>query len=322
MNDLNQEIQNPIEIHGEQHNIKHLVISGGGAFFYKAYGILKSSSLKKCWDFKNLKTIYGTSCGAILSYIIALNFDWEILDNFLINRPWDKIFDINMNTMFNSIQNCGILGVSTIEQTFEPLLKAKNMNLNITLNEFYENTGIEIHSFATNLNNFELIDISYKTHSDWKVIETIYASCCLPVLFSPYEKENNIYLDGGIFCNYPLKYCICQTNCSPNEIFGINSVVKTTSLGFSIENSSLFEYILYILILMLVTIRIKYTNNEMTIPLEIKVIDNMKNSPLYSIYQCTLFIDIRTKMISSGEEIFENYFNENRSLLQPYITEI
>jgi predicted acylesterase/phospholipase RssA len=292
-------------------NIKHLVISGGGSYFYKAYGILKISSLHHFWDLKNIKTIYGTSSGAILSYVIALNYDWETLDKYIINRPWEKIFDININTVFNSIKNCGILGVNTIEKMFEPLLKAKDMNLDITLNEYYEKTGIEIHSFSTNLNKFELVDVSYKTHPNWKIIEAIYASCSLPVLFSPYEKENNLFLDGAFFCNYPLKYCIQQTNCSLNEILGLNHQL-IASPNFSIENSSLFDYILHILLFMLMKIRLNHIV-DIQIPFEIKSIDDMELSPLYSIYQCAFFVNVRKDMICSGEQIFEQFNCKNNS---------
>lgn len=298
MNDLKD--QSPVS------TIKHLVISGGGCYFYKAYGILKMSSRNNFWNIKDIKTIYATSSGAILSYIIAMDYDWDTLDNYIINRPWEKIFDININTLLNSITKCGILGLNTIEEIFEPLLKAKDMSININLKEYYEKTGIEIHSFATILNNFELIDISYKTHPTWKITEAVYASCSLPILFSPYEKENCVYLDGAFFCNYPLKYCIQQTNCSPNEIFGLNNSLNTSPV-VSVEKYTLFEYILQILLFMLNKLRLTHNEVDISIPFEIKTFDDMENSPLYKIYQCAFFIDIRKDMIISGEMSFDDF---------------
>ena len=73
---------------------------------------------------------------------------------------------------------------------------------------------------ATDINTFQLIDISHKTHPDWNIIEAIYSSCSVPVLFTPLFKNNECYCDGGVLANYPLEQSI-KNGANPNEILGI-----------------------------------------------------------------------------------------------------
>jgi predicted acylesterase/phospholipase RssA len=77
----------------ESNIIKHLVIAGGGPYAcYIYYGILKESQKQGLWDIKNIKSIYGTSAGAILAVLLSLKYSWETMDNYVIKRPWQNVF--------------------------------------------------------------------------------------------------------------------------------------------------------------------------------------------------------------------------------------
>ena len=82
--------------------IKHLVLSGGGIVGFVEYGILKELTQKKIIKYENVETIYCTSVGSIVALIYLLNLDSNIVDNYLIKRPWKKLinfkeFDANRN---------------------------------------------------------------------------------------------------------------------------------------------------------------------------------------------------------------------------------
>ena len=66
--------------------IKHIVIPGGGPNFPVLYGVLKKLSMEKFWNFNDLESIHGTSCGSIIGCFLLLNCDWEDIDNYLIGR--------------------------------------------------------------------------------------------------------------------------------------------------------------------------------------------------------------------------------------------
>ena len=70
--------------------IKHIVISGGGINLFTIYGCLKYLNKKKLWHIKNIKSLYGSSCGSLLSLLICLDITWNELDLYLIKRPWGQ----------------------------------------------------------------------------------------------------------------------------------------------------------------------------------------------------------------------------------------
>ena len=45
-------------------------------------------------NIKNLKSIDGTSAGALLAFVLMLDIDNEVIKNYIIDRPWEKVFNI------------------------------------------------------------------------------------------------------------------------------------------------------------------------------------------------------------------------------------
>lgn len=223
--------------------IKHIVISGGGIAGFSFYGALRETEKKGLWNINDIETIYGTSIGAMFATILAFKYEWDILDDFLIKRPWHNVYQFDINKLVLTFQTKGIFNKDVIKETFLPLFKGKDISIDITLKEFYEITKIELHYFSTNVNTFVPVDFSYKTHPDWKVLDAIYCSCALPVLLQPLITEDGCYSDGGLFSNYPVDECI-QNGADPDEILGVTrcSVLKLDALTIT-EDSSLLDYI-------------------------------------------------------------------------------
>jgi NTE family protein len=223
--------------------IKHLVISGGGAAGFSYYGILKQTQIKGLWNTENIKSIYATSAGTMIAVIIALGYDWNTIDDYVIKRPWHKVFKFELSMAFKSILNQGIFDINVLQEIFKPLFKGKDIPIDISLLDFYERTNKEIHFFTTDFHTFNEVDISYKTHPEWKVIDAIYASSALPVVFIPLYVSTDIYIDGGIKMNYPLNKCLQDGNI-PEEILGINRVdVNPLTDKQLYRTDNLFDYI-------------------------------------------------------------------------------
>jgi len=234
------------ELGSDEPVCKHIVISGGAETGFSFYGALRESSKRNLWNIENIKTIYGTSVGAIIGTMIALKYDWDVLDNYLINRPWQHIFKYDMYTIIESLKNRGIFNVKIIEHMFEPLLFGKDLTLDVTLLEFYEWSGIEMHIISVELLSFKLVDFSHKTHPEWRLIDAIYCSSSLPILMSPFYKDYNIYCDGGFLSNYPVEVCI-KNGANRDEILGITrAIIKDESKVELSEESNLFDYVIVI----------------------------------------------------------------------------
>ena len=293
--------------------IRHIVLSGGGICGFTFYGCLRESHRLGVWDIANIETIYGTSVGAIFAVILSLKpfFTWDELDAFLIKRPWHQIFTFDLNTFLQSIQKCGMFDQKVMEQFLSPLFRAVDISLNITMREFYEKTGIEIHIIATKLVDlssickFELFDISHVTHPDWKVSHAVYCSCSLPIVFSPYTLDGNYYIDGGVLCNYPVNPCIQRCD-NPDEIFGLSSGILENIPGAedgeecpppaepSSFLNSLIDYILMLFNSMWYKITIK--------PAQIKhhICSDISKLNIYDMYRAASSEEYRIELIEHG----------------------
>lgn len=307
----NIEISNTnIKINSDKNidDIKHLVISGGGPVGFSIYGAAKYLSKAGFWDILNIKTIYGTSIGAFMGFVFSLKYDWETLDEYFIKRPWEKLINITPDIIFDMWNSKGFLGKEFIIDAVKPLLEAKDLSINITLEDFFNYNNIELHMFSVDINSFplEITDISYKTHGTLKLIDALYMTTAAPFMFKPYIINESCYIDGGVINNYPIDICLKQTSCNPSEILSfrcilsINNELKDTKPKKIDEKTTLYEYWAYLMRLF-----IKYINTDN----KQSVIMNTVNCVLNDVDNYADWIDILSKKESREKyiKIGENY---------------
>ena len=226
--------------------IKHLIISGGGPVGMRFLSVLETLNLENYWNIDNIESIYCTSVGSMLGTIICLRYDWETLNNYIINRPWHDVVKVTPKQLFESYYNKGIFDKKIIEIVFKPLLQAKDLSLSITLQEFYNYSNVDLHIFSFEVNSFTIKEFSHTTHPDLLLLDAIFMSSSLPGLFIPTIIENSCYIDGGIMCNYPINECL-RDHPNEDECLGIVYSYKggdKSSINVSVdETASLLDYI-------------------------------------------------------------------------------
>jgi len=287
--------------------IRHIVCSGGGVTGFSFYGMLKACHSRNLWKFDDIETIYGTSVGSIFSVILALKYDWKTIDDYLIKRPWQNVFKFDLYSIMDSLQKMGIFGIKTIEDIFSPLFLGKDIPINVTMIEFYNITNIEIHIFTTNVTTFELVDISYKTHPDWRLIDAVYSSCSIPIIFSPLIKESNYYCDGGLLLNYPLDKCI-KNGANPEEVMGLCSDLNTATEDALNEKSSLLDYVIVILKKVMTAF---LPSKQTVIQNEFKI--KSHDISIYDIINTSSNSDERIRLIQNGVDVIENIFTSTNN---------
>jgi predicted acylesterase/phospholipase RssA len=227
--------------------IKHLIISGGGPLGLRYLGALEKLEEKGFWEFDNIESIYGTSIGSIIGAFICLKYDWDTLNKYIIERPWHDAFKVNAKQIFDSYYNKGLFDKKLSEILFKPLLEAKDLSLNITLQEFYEYSKIDLHIFTFELNKFETVELSHTTHPDLSLLQALTMSSALPGIFMPVIIDKCCYIDGGVMCNYPLNQCL-RDHTNKDELLGIkisysNENDKVANIEVTTD-SSLLEYVI------------------------------------------------------------------------------
>lgn len=261
--------------------IKHLVISGGGPTGLLSYGAAKYLGQQKFWSIDDIESIYGTSIGALFGVILSLKHDWDTIDEYIIKCPWDALFQKNatFNDVLHIYTNKGFMSNDFFDIIMKPLLLAKDLSLDVTMKELYDFNKKEIHIMTVELNKFELINVSYKTHPSLKVMDAIKMSCAFPIIFSPKivsgtsetakatmyteinenaddeakhvekDKEKEVdrrrtycYIDGGVMCNYPVNVCVEDQKCELDEILGFRNIWEKYNETID-DDSSLIDFL-------------------------------------------------------------------------------
>ena len=253
--------------------ITSLVFSGGGPSGLITYGAAKYlAETAGFWRLADIKRMYGCSIGALLAVALALNYPWAWLDDYFIQRPWEKLLatSINLTALWGQK---GVLDGDFITAIMEPLLTAKGLAAHVTLAELYAFTGVDIHLFTTNVNaaalaittdvgaggggmnkcGFAKVDLSHTTHPDLPVCRALHMTMAFPLAFTPvYDPDTlALYIDGGLLNNYPVNDCLAKAASTAETAANVlafknswRSTAASKKLPHLAHDSSLAEFLM------------------------------------------------------------------------------
>ena len=198
---------------------EYLTFSAGGIIMIPQIACLQCLIKNKIIDYEKIKALYCCSAGCLSGLIFLLNINDDLIENYILNRPWYKLVNnIGYLDYINIYYKNGLLDTSFIINMIKPLLDYKKININITLKEFYELTKKDYYLLATNINNTTSVYFNHKTHPNLELYKAIYMSCSLPGLFIPEKYDNIYYLDGAILSGSTINYCLDNEKCCKDKI--------------------------------------------------------------------------------------------------------
>jgi predicted acylesterase/phospholipase RssA len=274
--------------------IRHLVISGGGPIMIQILSGIQELEKKEYLNMQNIESIYGTSAGAIIGVMLSLKFDWDTINDYIIKRPWHDVFPIKVQNILDAYTKKGIFDIKTIEKCFKPLFAAKDIPLDINMEDFYNLTKIELHIFSFEINEYKVVDISYKTFPKLEILKAIQMSCALPVLVTPVCIDDKCFMDGGVGCNYPLSFCI-DSGKEPDEILGFKNKYSDEKSNINAE-SSLLDYILNFLFKAVLNVH----NNYVQPIIKNEVICDTSHLTIDMLKSALTSIDVRRELFEKG----------------------
>ena len=291
--------------------IKHLVINGGGPTGMLCYGAIKHLFEAECIRLDNIKSIYGTSAGAIIATIISLKYDWKTLDDYFLKRPWSKVFKMEPDNFINMYYNKGMFQVSMVGEMLKPLLTAKDLTEEITLKEYYEYNQIDLHFFTVEMNSFQKIDVSHKTHPDLSLIIALEMSSAVPILFKPVIDGDKCYVDGSLFDNYPINECLHQEECNEDEVLGIKN--KWSNMEQIINNEmNVFQYLQASMSQIIKFIQIE--SDPKPIRYELKCICDKKLADFSTWFDYLTNTEMMNELIDQGKSYADLFLNYEKEL--------
>ena len=269
--------------------IKHLVISGGGPIMVLVLGAIQHLEQNNFVDMKNIESIYGTSAGAIVGVLICLKYDWETI---------------------NEYTKKGVYDIKTIEKCFKPLLDAKDIPMDINLENFYNLTKIELHLFSFEINEYKAHDISYLTHPNLSLMLAIQMTCALPVLVTPVCIDDKCYIDGGMSCNYPLNFCITSGKI-PDEILGFKNKYSDKKDSINLE-STLLDFLLSFLFKAVLSVNTDHSQPQ----IKNEVICDVQYLTFNVLRNALSNMETRRELFKNGTETADTFLSSLKDCVQ------
>ena len=300
--------------------IKHLVLPGGGAASVRLLGAIKKLHEHGVWNEDNIESIHSVSAGALISVLIALKFDMQTIVDYMIGRPWDNVFQISLTNIFDVFAKKGFFGTETIVTFIKPFFNTKDILLDITMQQFYELTGVKLFFYTVEINTFKLITVSNDTFPDLQVLKAVHMSAAYPVLLSPVTMDGKCYVDGGIITNYPISHCL-KLYPNKDEILGISGSKNKQTTRSITEESTLLEYLLELIY--------KIVMNNYDRQVDFQNRENISNYVEITIPPVTItnlqsaFSDIeeRRKLLREGEESAQCFIDKENKIQEESETE-
>lgn len=291
--------------------IKHLVLPGGGAASIRLLGALKRLHENGIWNENDIETIHAVSAGTLISVLIALKFDMQTIVDYIIGRPWDNVFQISLTNIFDVFAKKGFFGTETIVTFMKPFFNTKDISLDITMQQFFELTGVKLFFYTVEVNSFQLITVSTDTFPDLQIFEAIHMSAAYPVLLSPVMINGKCYVDGGIITNYPISHCL-KIYPNKNEILGIAGKSYENYIRDISQDTTIFEYLLELIYKIVVNIydrRVDIQSKE-DIPTYIEI--DIPSVTITNLQDAFNSIEERKKLLNDGETSAQEFINNSK----------
>ena len=202
--------------------IEHIVLSGSGPNGLIQLGLVQEYVTQGYVDATKLKRVYGCSAGAMISALITLGIPLDAVAEYMVKRPWSKFAKLDFLEMN---ERGGLIECCKIREMAEPLFLAYDVPLDITFQQAFERSNIELHIFATNMNTFDSTDFNVHTFPNMPVTTAVMLSSALPPVITTGTYLGTTYFDGGFSDNFPLGALLNHASApNPSTVLSVNLV--------------------------------------------------------------------------------------------------
>lgn len=179
-------------------DIRYVVLGGGGVRGQAYAAALDEMRALLRINFRNLKGVAGTSIGSLYAAALANGMSTH---NMLAIARDTSLIDLVSPHVSNLFSHRGLDVGGTVTAWIDGHLGSRQK----TFRELFQETGIHLKVFVTNLKTCKSESLCHETHPNLPVCRGVFMSMCLPPLFAPCEMNDSLYVDGGLLQNFPIK---------------------------------------------------------------------------------------------------------------------
>lgn len=190
---------------GKDMRFTSLVVSGGAMKGISVIGCMQY--LEEEGILEGIRNFVGTSAGAIVCLFMVLGYRTQELRRFVVeNLNDDNIRSFDVEQAFDILSSYGLSDGKSLEELFRRALYKKLRVRDITFLELAKASAKNLVVCATNLTQEREEFFSVDTTPNTSVILAIRASTSLPFLFQPVQINEDMYVDGAMYNNFPIDY--------------------------------------------------------------------------------------------------------------------
>lgn len=278
----------------------NIVLSGGALKIFALIGALKHIE-NKYKSFNKFKNFLGCSAGSLLCLYLCLDYHIDDIYQDLKNQYSTTQINssIKLNNILNFFEHMGLMDNIFIEQIVEKLLVLRFHKNDITFIEFAKLTGKNIIINGSNISTKNEEFFCIDNYPDMSIKTAIKISMCYPFIFKPILFNDSLYIDGGLYNNFPIHYFGLNTL----ETIGINLV---STKNEEINNFSNYCKAIINSVLEKLTI-----SSNKTI-----VCDNICNINIVNNYE---FFSFKKLEFTMDDKIADEYYNEGLNQIKLYM---
>lgn len=209
-----------------------LIVSGGALKGSISLGVLSKHEK----DIENVHTYVGCSVGAVICALLCMGATIPEIHHIGMTTKCEipsgmKLIGV-IPTFFSKL---GFIHNSTYLDRVREFTMDRFGGIP-TLKQLYDLTGKTLFICATALIARKRVMFSYRSHPDLTVIDALEMSIRMPLIFTPIFFDEDLYIDGGMKCHFPIDMRIGRTL----AIHTYNKVRKAKDI---LTSPSIIEYI-------------------------------------------------------------------------------
>ena len=186
--------------------IKNIVFSGGAIKGFSFIGVIQY--LEECCALETLETCVGSSAGALISFLLCMGYSSKTIYTHCQNILKTYIdTPVDLNLVLNINETLGFDKGENITGYLSKLIAEKWDNeTDITFIDFFKRTGYNLVVCASNLTSRQPVFFCVDHTPQMSVVTAIRASITIPLVFTPLDINGELYVDAGVFNNYPIDF--------------------------------------------------------------------------------------------------------------------
>ena len=198
---------------GEKRRPRTVLVLGGGGMRGMAHvGILRAmETLGLHYD-----AIVGTSIGSLVGAMAAGGATVDAIEETVSKVQKENTFRLNfLKFLLKGMRTPSVYSGDTFRERLDELVPHRN----------FAELKLPFYCNAVRLEDGGSVFFGTPGFDEVPLLDALYASCCLPGVFEPWEHDGFHYMDGGITDAVPLRFA---KSLQPDLIIAVDLTVKAT----------------------------------------------------------------------------------------------